>query len=165
MITSLSTTKGANKKFIHTEHTTAEVYFEIKGATNLDDLSNPLVEDDIVYAKYDGSQWNCIQTLYQAGIGSINYGKVNRVDVDHIGFYGVILYIFDATLWESPSDQSARDRFVSGGEGQVTMYNVADSDLASGSVIGDEVMCWQMYDDEANLRWFCTPVKYARVHA
>ncbi|MCK5017085.1 MAG: hypothetical protein KAS32_08430, partial [Candidatus Peribacteraceae bacterium] len=108
-----------------TEHTTAEVYFEIKGATNLDDLSNPLVEDDIVYAKYDGSQWNCIQTLYQAGIGSINYGKVNRVDVDHIGFYGVILYIFDATLWESPSDQSARDRFVSGGEGQVTMYNVA----------------------------------------
>lgn len=51
------------------EWTTNNIHFEIKGATNLDNVTYPLVTDDLITAKYDlyNNQWNAVAVIYNVG--------------------------------------------------------------------------------------------------
>ena len=90
---------GSQGSYYWVEHTTVEVYFSIKGVTNLEDLSEPLAINDIVYAKYDGSQWNCIQTLYEGGSGAgVLHGKITQaVTLAGYSVYKFKIYEDDGT--------------------------------------------------------------------
>ena len=69
------------------EMTTVEVYFQIKGATNLNDLSEPLEQYDLVYAYLDLATmtWKSVQVLYEGGTGAgIQFAQITQV-ITHAG--------------------------------------------------------------------------------
>ncbi|MCK5027930.1 MAG: hypothetical protein KAS07_05920, partial [Candidatus Pacebacteria bacterium] len=133
-----------------TEHTTVDINFEIKGATNLDDLPDPLVIDDVVYAIYNGSQWNSIQTLYPGGV-AIQYAEITQT-LTHASEdeYEVELIDSSGTLSGSPI---VIDRALG--------YDGMDSDNTDirnwvpWYGVGARVPVSQHYDDTAAaLKWF-----------
>lgn len=72
------------------EWITDNIYFEIKGATNLDDLNLPFETGDLLHAKYDLYQdrWNGIEIQYKGGGGKeIAYCKEDAPDADEITCY------------------------------------------------------------------------------
>ena len=80
-----------------TEMTSPSINFKIKGATNLDDLSEPLVTNDLLYAYYDIATftWKSVQILYEGGSGSgIQYARISQV-VTHAAETEYEMYLID----------------------------------------------------------------------